>query len=57
MRSPMTGLKPEQATVASPWEVFDGKRGNAKAGVQRWKDDQGIDHFVDVLPSGGRDGG
>jgi hypothetical protein len=53
----MTGLKPEQATVASPWEVFDGKRGNAKAGVQRWKDDQGIDHFVDVLPSGGRDGG
>jgi len=54
---PVTGLRPEQATGTSPWEVLEGKQGNAKAGVQRWKDEQGVEHFVDVLPSGKRGGG
>jgi len=54
---PVVGLKPEQATLSSPWEVLDGKRGNAKAGVRRWKDEKGLDHFVDVLPPGNRGGG
>ena len=54
---PIIGLKPEQATIASPWEVLDGKRGNAKVGVQRWKDGKGIDHFSDVMLPGNRGGG
>lgn len=53
-QSSVVGLRPEQATAASPWEVFDEKRGNAKAGVQRWKDEAGIEHFVDVLPDARR---
>jgi len=53
---PAAGLKPGQATVASPWEVVDGKQGAAKARVQRWKDERGIEHFVDVLPSGNGSG-
>ena len=54
---PASGLRPEQATVVSPWEVFDGKRSHAKAGVERWKDEQRVDHFSDVLPSENRGGG
>jgi len=54
VRLPVAGLKPGQASVASPWEVIDGKRGAAKARVQRWKDGRGIEHFVDVLPPGNR---
>jgi Domain of unknown function (DUF4124) len=49
VQSPPAGLSPEQATVTSPWEVFEGNSANAKAGVQRWKDGKGIDHFDDVL--------
>jgi len=52
VRVPLAGLKPEQATIASPWEVMDRKRGNAKVGVQRWTDGKGIDHFSDVLSPG-----
>jgi hypothetical protein len=48
---PMEGLKPNQATLTSLWEIFDSTRMNAKAPVQRWKDEQGLDHFVDVLPA------
>jgi len=54
---PVIGLKPEQATIASPWEVLDGKRGNAKVSVQRWKDGKGIDHISDVVLPGSRGGG
>lgn len=54
---PVIGLKPEQATIASPWEVLDGKRGDAKVSVQRWKDGKGIDHFSDVMSPGSRGGG
>ncbi len=45
------GLKPHLATLISPWQLFDGPRSNAKAPVHRWKDEQGIDHFTDVLPA------
>lgn len=54
---PAAGLKPGQATVASPWEVIDGKQGAAKVRVQRWKDERGIEHFVDMLPLGNVSGG
>jgi hypothetical protein len=47
----MKGLSPSQATLTSSWRVFDGSQMHAKAPVQRWKDEQGRDHFVDVLPS------
>jgi hypothetical protein len=47
----MEGLSPSQATLTSSWQVFDGTRMHVKAPVQRWKDEQGRDHFVDVLPS------
>jgi len=54
---PVIGLKPHQATIVSPWEVLDGKRGDAKVSVQRWKDGKGIDHFSDVVSPGSRGGG
>lgn len=44
------GLSPSQATLTSSWQVFDGNQPNAKAPVQRWKDEAGLDHFADVLP-------
>jgi hypothetical protein len=47
---PLEGLSPSQATLTSSWQVFDGTQVNAKAPVQRWRDEQGLDHFVDVLP-------
>lgn len=48
---PLEGLSPSQATLASSWQVFDDNQVNAKAPVQRWKNEQGLDHFVDVLPA------
>lgn len=50
IQRPLEGLSPSQATLTSSWQVFDGAQVNAKAPVQRWKDGQGLDHFVDVLP-------
>ncbi len=47
----LEGLSPSQATLTSSWQVFDSTQRNAKAPVQRWKDEQGLDHFVDVLPT------
>jgi hypothetical protein len=46
----MEGLSPSQATLMSAWRIFEEPRINAKAPVQRWKDEQGLDHFVDILP-------
>ena len=48
---PMEGLSTSQATLTSSWQVFDGDQGKAKAPVQQWKDEQGLDHFIDVLPA------
>lgn len=50
-RTLMEGLSPSQATLTSSWQVFDRAQMNAKASVQRWKDERGLDHFVDVLPA------
>ena len=36
--------------LTSSWQLFESTQMNAKAPVQRWKDEQGFDHFVDVLP-------
>ena len=47
----MVGLSPSQATLTSLWQIFDSTQMNAKAPVQRWKDEKGLDHFVDVLPA------
>jgi len=51
IQRPMEGLSPSQAVLTSLWRIFDGIQMNAKASVQRWKDEQGLDHFVDVLPA------
>ena len=51
------GLNPNQATLTSSWQIFDSAQINAKAPVQWWKDQQGLDHFVDVLPKGGTEVG
>lgn len=51
MNRAMEGVSPSQATLTSSWQIFDSAQMNAKAPVQRWKDEQGIDHFVDVLPA------
>lgn len=47
----MKGLTPNQATLTSAWQTFDGAQPGAKAPVQRWKDERGVEHFVDVLPT------
>ena len=47
----MEGLSPSQATLTSSWHIFESTPANAKAPVQRWKDQQGLDHVVDVLPA------
>ncbi len=47
----MEGLSPNQATLTSAWQTFDGPQVVAKVPVQRWKDQRGIEHFVDVLPT------
>lgn len=44
------GLSPKLATMTSAWQTFDGAQPVAKAPVQRWKDERGVEHFVDVLP-------
>ena len=48
---PMEGLSPSQAVLTSSWHIFDSTLMKAKVPVQRWKDGQGLDHFVDVLPA------
>lgn len=50
IQRPMEGLNPNQATLTSSWRVFDGAQMNTKAPVQWWKDEQGLDHFADVVP-------
>lgn len=50
-RLDMVGLNPNQATLTSAWQTFDGAPPVAKTPVQRWKDHRGIEHFVDVLPA------
>ncbi len=47
----MEGLSPNQATLTSAWQTFDGPQVVAKVPVQRWKDQWDIEHFVDVLPT------
>lgn len=47
----MEGLTPDRATLMSAWQTFDGAQSFAKAPVQRWKDERGVEHFVDVLPA------
>jgi hypothetical protein len=51
IQRPMEGLSTSQAALTSSWKVFDGDQGKAKAPVQQWKDEQGLDHFIDVLPA------
>jgi len=51
IQRPMEGLSPSQAVLTSSWHIFDSTQMKAKAPVQRWKDEQGLDHFVDVLPA------
>ncbi|MGZ8381835.1 MAG: DUF4124 domain-containing protein [Nitrospira sp.] len=51
IQRPMEGLSSSQATLTSSWHIFDSTQMKAKAPVQRWKDEQGLDHVVDVLPA------
>jgi Domain of unknown function (DUF4124) len=51
IQRPMEGLSSSQATLTSSWQIFEHAQMNTKASVQRWKDEQGLDHFVDVLPA------
>ncbi|TKB60193.1 MAG: DUF4124 domain-containing protein [Nitrospira sp.] len=51
IQRPMEGLSPSQAVLTSAWHIFDSTQMKAKASVQRWKDEQGLDHVVDVLPA------
>lgn len=51
IQRPMEGLSPSQAVLTSAWHIFDSTQMKVKAPVQRWKDEQGLDHFVDVLPA------
>ena len=51
IQRPMEGLSPSQAVLTSSWHIFDSTQMKAKAPVQRWKDEQGLDHVVDVLPA------
>ena len=51
IQRPMEGLSPSQAVLTSSWHIFDSTLMKAKAPVERWKDEQGLDHFVDVLPA------
>lgn len=45
------GLNPNLATVTSAWQIFDDIHVNANMPVQRWTDERGLEHFVDVLPN------
>jgi hypothetical protein len=40
--------------MTSPWQVFEGNSASAKAAVQRWIDEKGIEHFVDAVPDARR---
>lgn len=51
IQQPMEGLSASQATLTSPWKIFETAHMNTKASVQQWKDEQGLTHFVDVLPA------
>jgi Domain of unknown function (DUF4124) len=53
------GLNPFEAMLTSPWQVFDDSERDARAPVQSWKDKQGLEHVVDVLPvaKGGAEAG
>ena len=53
------GLNPFEAMLTSPWQVFDSSEREARAPAQSWKDKQGLDHVVDVLPvaKGGAEAG
>jgi hypothetical protein len=50
-RPDMVGLNPNQAILTSAWQTFDESQAIANVPVQRWKDQRGIEHFVDVLPT------
>ena len=43
------GLDPNQATVTSFWQTFEGIPVSVKAPVHQWKDEQGLDHFADIV--------
>ncbi|MDK2745028.1 MAG: DUF4124 domain-containing protein [Nitrospira sp. BO4] len=45
------GLNPNQATVTSFWQTFEGPAVTTKAPVHRWKDEQDLDHFTDIVPT------
>ncbi len=47
----LEGLSPNHATFTSAWQTFDDLQLVAKGPVQRWKDERGLEHFVDVLPT------
>lgn len=51
MQRASEGLSPSQATLTSAWQTFNGSPMNTKAPVRRWKDEQGLDHLSDVLPT------
>lgn len=53
------GLNPFQAMVTSPWQVIDNSERVARVPAQSWKDKQGLEHVVDVLPvaKGGAEAG
>ena len=53
-RSLLGGLNQAEATVSSPWQIFEGNPASTKAAVRRWKDERGIDHFVDAVPDARR---
>ena len=48
----IAGLNPFEAMLPSPWQVLENSERDARAPVQSWKDKQGLDHVVDVLPVG-----
>ncbi len=50
-QSSVEGLSPKLATATSAWQTFDDSPVVANAPVQRWKDGQGVEHFLDVLPT------
>ena len=46
------GLSPNLATLTSAWQTFDDSQVIANVPVERWKDERGLEHFVDVLSTG-----
>ncbi|GKS63503.1 hypothetical protein YTPLAS72_08070 [Nitrospira sp.] len=47
----LEGLSPNLAILTSAWQTFDDSQVIAKVPVERWKDERGLEHFVDVLPT------